>query len=131
MSGDDYLSGMDHRLWQLHRHIIFKYGVYTLYKWDRWNCVTGEKGLIRWMVPKYADQCYEIVKFLEYELESEKYKGDDILPGRDVEVSVCVDEYKGIDFYMEKDEREKLALEAMNDFQEWMKDRKEKDSGSS
>ena len=109
IKGDDFLSSHLKKLWALHRDIIYKWGVYTIFKWERWgHSTTKERLFTHWFVPKHASQCFEIIKWLEYELKDEKFEPDDGLPGTDVSIQVF--EYDGLDPYIEQDEIEKTLV---------------------
>lgn len=117
-SGDDYLSGFERKLWALHHHLCLERQCYTLFKWHHWDATTGQRGLIQWFVPRDHDQCFEIVKWLEYELEKERTEdcdmGDVVIPG--VDVAIAVMEFSGVDGYLDRDISEALARQMAERF---------------
>ena len=136
MNGDDLISGFLMKLWSLHQEIIFRWGTYTMFHYQP-GLPTAHKehslpGYINWFVPKDDANCFEIVQFLEHELDHEReegsWLGDTYFPPKEVNVNVL--EYSGaIQPYIEYDTIKKMAADLvprlMNHLKE-MKDEREK-----
>ena len=79
MNGDDFISGFLMKLWSLHQEIIFRWGTYTMFHYQR-GIPTAQKehtipGYINWFVPRDDANCFEIIQFLEHELDHEREEG--------------------------------------------------------
>lgn len=111
MNGNDFLSGFDRKLWALHHHLCIEWKCYTFFKWQQINAPLHQRGLLQWFVPKDHEQCFEIVQWLEHELEKEQLDDCDmggfVMPGVDVSISVM--EFSGVDGYLDRDTSEELA----------------------
>ncbi len=131
-SGDDFLSSIDHKLWQLHRHIIFQWGVYTLFKYQMMNVPQGLSGTLSWYIPEGCDEQFEIRQWLEQELtqfESDPVDlgyedGSGKIPGHEVHIHIM--EFTGLDWYMDVAEVKSLAEDAARTFMNMLDKRKKK-----
>lgn len=74
--GDDNLSSFEISLWQLHQHILHKWGIYTIFRWHRPHVPLMKEGLIEWFVPADATFAYEIRSFIEGEAPSFEFISD-------------------------------------------------------
>jgi hypothetical protein len=110
-NGDNFLSPFEFGLWSIQQEIIFRWGVFTIFRWDRINVPKGKREAIWWFVPRDEPDCYEICQWLEKEVghnEREDTQMEDIVyPGLDVYIKPL--EFSGIDPHMEREEVEKLA----------------------
>lgn len=117
-NGDNHLSSFDQQLWSLHHQVLLQFQCYTMFKFDFWDVPNKKRALIQWFVPRDHSQCFEVVKWLEYELAPEQTDDTDTngfyFPGTDV--SVAVMEFKGVDGYVDRDIAERLAEEMMQRF---------------
>ena len=131
--GDNHLSSFDLKLWSLHQHIIVRWSCYTIFKVYHYNVPRQIDGLIMWFVPADHPFTYEVVKFLEHELETEKreathFEPDLNFPGVDVKVSILT--FSGIEPYLERSQVEKLAQESLNTLLKWKKGHDKKENKS-
>jgi hypothetical protein len=128
--GDNHISSFDLRLWQLVQHVLFKWHTLVIFKWDMYDVPKGKMGFLRFFVPGNSTYAYEIVEFLKHETETIKMEPCDMgfdtrHPGVEVEVSTSVDLFKGLRWYLERDEVEKIAGEAMKTLTQMLKKRQD------
>lgn len=127
MNGDDQLSAIDRKYWAIHHELIVSFECYTLFKYERWNCRTGRRGFLRWYVPRDHPQCFQIMQWLDHELDCERttdWDMDDVvIPGMDVWVEVM--EFSGVDYYIDRDTSELLAAQMLNRLKSELRYRKE------
>lgn len=118
--GDSDLSGQDHRFWQLHQHIVLRWGCYTIFKYHEYNVPERRKGLLMWFVPADHTHRYEVVEFLEKELKPVRQEPRDVpsldyyFPGVDAVVSVKA--FSGIAPYVDVATSERLGKELLASF---------------
>jgi len=124
--GDDHLSGVDRKLWMIVHDVLHRWQTLVIFKYQMINVPAMKSGLIHFFVPADAPERFEIVQFLEHELEKERLKPEEDWPGVDVEITACVDIFSGLEPYLTRDESEKLAEKWVKQFFEMMK-RKGKD----
>lgn len=110
--GNDRLCGLELRLWGLQQTILLRWGVFTIFKWDRLDVRVPLDGLIQWFVPDPCTYQREIVMFLEHELESEQRSKTKEYPGCDVQVDIML--FKGIEPYLERKVIEKIAEDMLH-----------------
>lgn len=118
-NGDDYISGFERGLWMLHQHILFKWGVYTTFKWERRHVPLMKNQLIEWFIPKDVTFAYEIAEFVKQELANEVYPSDQDgkfgpWPGAEVKIQVLF--FDGIMGYVTQEESKKIAEECLKQF---------------
>lgn len=129
-NGDDFLSGFDRKLWQLHHYIVLRWHVYTIFKNERWDARYGIPGLIEWFIPKGHPDAEEIAKFVGHELEREyipppKNAEEACIPGREVRITVCA--FSGIESYMIREDVDKLAKQMIDNIKIMLEERKKKE----
>jgi len=125
--GDDYLCGLELKLWSLVQEILFRWNTLVIFRWDRLDARYQTPGMIRFFVPHDATHRYEIVKFLDYELEREKLKAGMDLPGRNVEICDTMT-FGGIEPYLPRDKSEAMAREFAKIFIPRVKNELDKDT---
>lgn len=129
--GDAELSSHILKLWQLQQHVLLKWGTYCIFTWDMYSVPQRKKGYLRFFVPEDSTYRYEIVKFLEHELESENREPfedprlDYRFPG--VEMSVRVIPFSGLQWYLEREHVEAIAKEMMQRLMKAVKEKKKND----
>lgn len=111
-----HLSGIDRKLWRLQQDILFKWATFCVFKYRTYNCVNQTRGLIQFFVPADASHRYEIVEYLESELERERQEPIE-LPDLDykcpgTEIKVLVHTFSGITPYIDRDAVDELAAQA-------------------
>ena len=113
--GDDYLSSMDLKMWSLVQEILFKWNTLVIFKKEMYNVPNQTKGFISFFVPEDCVFCYEIVSFLEKELEDEIQEEtvltDVTIPGVDVEISTVVHTFSGVPGHVDREIIEQMAKE--------------------
>jgi hypothetical protein len=107
MNGDDFICGHERHLWSLHQEVLHRWGVYTIFQWKRMHVGEMKNELIAWFVPRESPDCYEIIKWLEYELEKEIREPEEDWPGAEVDIAVV--EFSAIEPYVDRDTSEKMA----------------------
>lgn len=112
-NGDDFLSGLERKLWSLHHRLCIERQCYTFFKWQSCDARIGQRGLLQWFVPRDHPECYEIVVWLEHELEKERIEdweaGHVTIPGTDVNILVL--EFSGVDAYLDRHTTEVLTIQ--------------------
>ncbi len=94
---------------------------------DKVNVPEGLQGYIRFFVPGDSTYRYEIVKFLEHELEQfkqepfEDKKLDYKHPGVTVIVYTSVDAFRTLEPYLERDKAQAIAREYAQQFMQILK----------
>jgi hypothetical protein len=132
MSGDEFLSSFELRLWSLQQEIIFRWGVFTLFRWDRADVRFKINDHVWWFVPRASSQCFEISQFIEKELERDireehTFKDGTFFPGLDVTVKVL--EFDGVQPYIEQDEILKMAENMTAQMMAYLKKLNKEDKG--
>lgn len=122
LNGDHFLSGNDRLIWSIHQDVLFRWGVYCIFKHTRINVPKGQAEMIEFFVPRDTTFRYEIIKHLEHELGA---LASDPIPAEDsgfehgwpgTKVMVRIMPFKGIDFHTPRDVVEKIAEEAVKNF---------------
>lgn len=134
-NGDDLLNANQRRLWELHQHVLWKWGTYCLFTHRRVSVPSQLPEEIVFMVPKDATHRYEIEDYLRYELAEfaqEPYDDDSgDLPWPGTEVHVHVVPFSGVEPYADRDAMGRIAAEGIKMFNqmlaEWKRDRKKKE----
>jgi hypothetical protein len=126
-TGDDYLSSNDRMMWGIHQHILLKWNMFTIFKYQMFNCATGTKGHLQWFVPDEHPYTTTVKAWLESELQQFVIEpGGDEWPGQDVEVVVAgVHTYSGLTPYLEREQAEALAHNCMKQFMALLKKQQE------
>jgi len=106
-SGDDFICGHERYLWSIHQEVLHRWGVYTIFRWDRMNVPHKIPDMITWFVPRESPDCFEIVQWLQYELGKEEREPAEDWPGSEVHVEVM--DFAGIEPYVDRDTSEKMA----------------------
>ncbi len=120
--GNDILNSNTRRVWELHQHILWKWGVYCLFKHRDINVPQGIPEHIIFMVPQDSTHRYEIEEFLKHELEGmkvESFKSEVVdWPGTKIEVFVIP--FSGVKPYLDRDAGERIAEEGMKLFRQML-----------
>jgi len=124
LDGDGLVSAHERKLWTLHQEIIFRWGVYTMFQWRRMHVGEMKDEHICWFVPREAPECYEIIKWLEYELGKEEREPSEGWPGCQVHINVM--ECSCVEPYVDRDTSEEMAAKFAQMFKERIKKLKEK-----
>ncbi|HUU39737.1 MAG TPA: hypothetical protein VMW42_02220 [Desulfatiglandales bacterium] len=113
--GDDFLSPFYLRLWSLVQEVLVRWNTLIVFKYDQYSVPEKKRGMIQFFVPEDCTFCYEIIAFLEKELEGEFAEGREVaetfFPGMDVEVSSVVYKFKDIPGHIDKEIVENMAKE--------------------
>ncbi len=130
--GDSYYSAFEAKIWSLQQEVLFRWHTLVFYKYEMWNVPQRKNGRIMFFVPADATHRFEIVKFLEHELEKERREGrwipewEEYWPGMDVDIHTSVEAFRGLDPYLERDQAEKMAKEWIETFRKRLKREDEK-----
>ena len=125
--GDNYITGTHTKLWQLVFEILTRWGILCTFKHREINVPTGLPEQIMFFVPKDATFHYEIISFLEHELENNRHDphpmgdGEQHWPGTEVMILP----YSGQEFYIERDRIEEIAKNMMQQLIQSLKSKKE------
>jgi len=122
-NGDHFMCAKERQFWSLHQEIILRWGVFTMFRWERMHVGKRQDECIYWFVPREAPECYEIIKWLEYELEKEEREPSEdskfgYWPGCQVHVQVM--ECECVDPYIDRDINEVLCKKYAKMFQDKM-----------
>jgi len=112
--GDRQMSVFDHKVWSLHQRVLMQFNCYTIFKTIPVHVPTGWEEYILWFVPADHTYTYEVVKFLETELESERREHTETYPGCEVHVQVVT--YTGLMPYLEEAAFRKIVEQCMKEF---------------
>jgi hypothetical protein len=133
-NGDHFMCGKERALWSLHQEIILRWGVFTMFRWERMHVGKMQDECIYWFVPREAPECFEIIKGREYELEKEEREPEEDWPGCQVHIQVM--ECECLDPYIDRDINEVLCKKYAKMFQDKIqkalqkrKEEKEKENG--
>ena len=116
MDGDNLLSGFELKLWRLQQDIIFKWGTFTLFRWDRVNVPYQLPEMVTWFIPRDSSYCFEISQYVEKELKS--LEREDVVvcgqnyPGCSTEIRIM--EFSGVEPYVEDERIKELAENLLN-----------------
>jgi len=116
--GDLSLSSFHHRLWSLHQRVVLQFNCYTVFTVQEMHVPKRIDQVIRWFVPADHPLRYEVIKFLEHELEDEKREPVTVA-GTDIPrsvVMVMAMPFTGLQPYLERDEAKKLAKQCFQEF---------------
>jgi len=115
LSGDMHVSELLLRLWSLVSHVMLRWSTLVIFDWQRYDVPQYRAQVIRFLVPAAATHRFEIIQFLEYELEPLKRAAKTVLetkwPGSEVEVVASAEPFSGLQPYMTRDEVERYARE--------------------
>jgi len=134
MNGDEHISSFEMGLWHIHQDIIFRWGVYTLFRWSRPDCRPGTQmpGLVFWMIPRHCDSALEIYNWLEAELKDHKEdpitlkEFDHTYPGQGVVIHIC--EFAGVGPYVPLEQRKQMAEQMTKSFMKLLKNGTKKET---
>lgn len=120
-NGDDHLSVNDKIMWSIHQYILFKWHTFTIFKYQMYNRTSGQEGLLEWFVPKNTTYTDTIVMWLKNELQQFEIEPSDYTPGSNVNIKTIVLEYSGLTPYIEQEQSEAIAHQALLSFKEKLK----------
>lgn len=124
INGDEHICGFERRLWTLHQEILWRWGVYTIFRWDRMHVPMGIPEFVWWFVPREAPQCYEITQFIEEELKdvnreaAQLHPDEPPIPG--AELRVVVAEFHCLEPYVENAKIKEIAGESFKMLQRFL-----------
>ena len=134
--GDSYISAFHLKLWSLVQEVLIRWQTLVIFKHIQYSVPDQTPGLIEFFVPADCRYRYEIVKFLEYELEKEKIEEHEMdcggekvtLPRQDACVTTVVHTFSGVPGHVDRDICEQMAAEAARMFMLRLKEMR-KDKG--
>lgn len=127
--GDLSLSSFHHRLWSLHQRVMLQFNCYTIFTIQDMHVPKRIDQVIKWFVPADHPMSYEVVRFLEQELEDEKQEPVAVA-GTDFPASVVmvrVMPFTGLQPYLEVDGAKKIAKQCLQEFLQNLKKHKQKE----
>lgn len=108
-SGDQFLSGFELNLWRLHQDILYRFGVYAIFKWRMMNAPERKNGMLQWFVPDPCENQQALMEFLEQELREIERAPTEEIPGEEVAIHKSVHLFRGIDPYMTRATLDKVV----------------------
>jgi hypothetical protein len=109
-NGDDHLSGLDRKLWDLTYHILMKYQVPVIFKVHGPNAPQKFDQYINFFIPANCDCISEISDFIFDEFKGDLREGEEIEDGSyfwGVHLHIYL--YSGAYPYLEKPYAEQIA----------------------
>lgn len=120
--GDDYLSGVDLKLWGIVHYILVTWNTLVIFKHKQYSVPAQMPGLIEFFVPSDSVDKDKIREFLEVELASLKQEPYELLdlnykhPG--VNVYVRVHEFTGVEPYLPDEVVRRISEKAVSRLKE-------------
>lgn len=120
MNGDNLLSPRDLNLWSLVYACLYKFGCPVIFTLTQPNALTRTDSLLIFFVPRHNENAVRVTEYIREELKDVCNPGKTLdgasdsiyIPG----TQLMVEEFKGVDFYLESDVISDMTERALNDF---------------
>lgn len=123
--GNDYLSGVDQRMWSLVYYILICFKCPIMFKVSGPDVPRKLNQIIQLFVPQDHEKCDEIINYLKQEMDFEERDSEDTKVGWLWGVSVYIHKFNGIETYLDQETCKRLSEYALRYLTDKFKKREE------
>ena len=123
--GDNHLSGFDHKIWSFTYNVLLKYNCPIMFREYKPDCHKKLDHVIMFFIPHDHERCQDVIKYIQHEWKNEDRSSCNDEDGNYVYgCDIIILKSKGVDYYLDVDECDKLSKKALNYFKGKLEDKK-------